>query len=118
MTLALWSQLDRIKSLINPDIIRVELHGQLKQSDVDVYWKGEADQDSILVYKSGQQLQKSFLKIGHNRFSVICRGEYLGSIEHFKTDQYNSHTYYYTIEEASGVVNLISARIIGPDAHR
>ena len=117
-TLGIWSQSNRIRTWLNPDYVRIELRGKLLHQRVSIYWKTEGAVDSTLVYQEGKQLVKSFNKSGYNIFSITYEGKYIGTVDHFKTDQYNAHIYSYTIEEQEGIVNLTNVVIFGKDGHR
>jgi|GEM_PF-6751894 len=118
ITLCIWSQADFIRTLLDPDFVRVELHGRLHHQAVEVYWKSEGQQDSTLIYQSGNQLIKSFPQSGFNTFTVTYDKRFIGSIEQFKTAKYNSHSYNFVLEEHEGQIELVDVVISGIDGHR
>lgn len=118
VTLVIWSQISNIRIWLDPDFIRLELKGKLLHQKIDVYCRREGASDSTLVYQSGKQLIKSFGGRGNNTFSVIYDNEIVGSVEHFKTDENNTHTYIYTLEEHSGQIDLVDVGISGKDGHQ
>ncbi len=118
VTLVIWSQSSNIRVWLNPDFIRVDLKGKLRHDGIDIYCKAEGASDSVLVYQSGEQLLKSFGKRGYNVFSVTYQGGYIGSVDHFKTDEINTHTYHYTVEEQAGQIGIVNIVISGIDGHQ
>ncbi len=118
ITIGIWSQSDRIRRWLDPDVIRVELHGRLQYQGLEIYWQTESSLDSILVYQSAKQVVQAFPVRGSNVFSVYYQGAFIGSIDHFKTDKDHSHSYYYIIEEQEGNIELVDVAISGMDAHQ
>lgn len=118
ITFGIWSQSDRIRRLISPDIIRVQLYGKLEYQGLQIYWKTEQSIDSTLVYQSGKQLVRDFPVMGYNSFVIYHNSRLVGEAEHFKTNKYNSHSYYYVVEEQNGSIDLTDVVISGIDGHR
>ena len=117
ITLVIWSQSSNIRIWLDPDFIRVELRGKLRHQGINIYCKTEGASDSTIIYQSGKQLLKSFGERGNNVFSITYEDELVGSVEHFKTDDSNTHTYYYIIEEQSGQIDIVHVMITGADGH-
>lgn len=118
ITVGIWSQTDLIRTLLNPDYIRVEIHGRLQHQAVAVYWRTEGQQDSMLVYQSANQLIRSFPQSGYNIFTVTYDRQFIGSVEQFKTAKYNAHSYNFVLEEYEGEIELTDVVISGIDGHR
>lgn len=117
ITFAIWSQRDQIRAWINPDYIRVQLYGKLQYPGVAIHWKQEGSVDSTLVYADGEQLVNTFPHSGFNSFTISYRGQFVESIEHFKTSPYFAHSYLFVLEEDDGEIALTDMQISGVDGN-
>jgi hypothetical protein len=118
ITIGIWSQTDRIRTMLDPDYIYVELHGRLQHEQVAIYWKTEGQRDSTLIYEAGNQLVKSFPERGYNIFTITYNAQFVGAIAQFKTGKYHAHSYHFILDEQAEDILLTDVVISGIDGHR